>query len=159
MSVTSLRAYQNSGSDKPRYGLPDAPLDSCPLVFARVRPTKTGIPLPFSSFLSGTTTCSWCRRTNPALPPVVPRPQASRSANAHAATPAIGRSAASSLFLISIGREGVAPASTLQGSSPVRYGPISLLAPALAPIPSAASRSSGSWRPAPRTPPHAPRFP
>jgi hypothetical protein len=34
MSVTSLRAYQNSGSGKPRYGLPDAPLDSCPLVSA-----------------------------------------------------------------------------------------------------------------------------
>jgi len=39
MSVTSLRAYQNSGSGKPRYGPPDAPLDSCPLVFARVRYT------------------------------------------------------------------------------------------------------------------------
>ena len=34
MSVTSLRAYQNSGSGKPRYGPPDAPLDSCPLVSA-----------------------------------------------------------------------------------------------------------------------------
>src|SRR5215204_4692289 len=52
MSVTSLRVSQNSGSGKPRYGPPDAPLDSCPLVFARVRPfpTKTGIPLPFGSF-------------------------------------------------------------------------------------------------------------
>ena len=39
MSVTSLQAYQNSGSGKPRYGPPDAPLDSCPLVFARVRYT------------------------------------------------------------------------------------------------------------------------
>src|SRR5215212_3921023 len=37
MSVTPLQAYQNSGSGKPRYGPPDAPLDSCPLVFARVR--------------------------------------------------------------------------------------------------------------------------
>ena len=39
MSVTPLQASQNSGSGKPRYGPPDAPLDSCPLVFARVRYT------------------------------------------------------------------------------------------------------------------------
>jgi len=52
MSVTPLRAYRNSGSGKPRYGPPDAPLDSCPLVFARVRPNydEDRDPLPFSSF-------------------------------------------------------------------------------------------------------------
>src|SRR4030095_11407861 len=33
---------------KPRYGLPDAPLDSCSLVSASPSPTKTGIPFPFS---------------------------------------------------------------------------------------------------------------
>jgi hypothetical protein len=47
MSVTSLRAYQNSGSDKPRYGLPDAPLDSCPLVFARCSTYEDRDPLTF----------------------------------------------------------------------------------------------------------------
>jgi hypothetical protein len=43
---------KTSGSGKPRYGLPDAPLDSCPLVSANPAcPAKTGIPFPFSPFL------------------------------------------------------------------------------------------------------------
>src|SRR5215211_8894648 len=51
MSVTSLRAYRNSGSDKPRYGLPDAPLDSCPLVFARcLTLRRPGSPYLFGPF-------------------------------------------------------------------------------------------------------------
>ena len=54
MSVTPLQAYQNSGSGKPRYGPPDAPLDSCPLVFARVRPNyEDRDPLAFNSFRVG----------------------------------------------------------------------------------------------------------
>jgi hypothetical protein len=51
MSVTSLRDTKTSGSGKPRYGLPDAPLDSCSLVSASPSPTKTGIPFPFSLLL------------------------------------------------------------------------------------------------------------
>lgn len=55
MSVTPLRAYQNSGSGKPRYGPPDAPLDSCPLAFARAT-YEDRDPLTFFSFPNGTTT-------------------------------------------------------------------------------------------------------
>jgi hypothetical protein len=65
MSVTPLQASQNSGSGKPRYGPPDAPLDSCPLVFARVRYTyEDRDPLTFSSFLGSTATC-WLRSIPP----------------------------------------------------------------------------------------------
>ena len=45
MSVTSLQDKKTSGSGKPRYGPPDAPLDSCPLVSALVLPCEDQDPL------------------------------------------------------------------------------------------------------------------
>ena len=51
MSVTSLREYKTSGSGKPRYGLPDAPLAvarSSPLVSPLLR--RPGSPTLFVPF-------------------------------------------------------------------------------------------------------------
>ena len=52
MSVTSLQDKKTSGSGKPRYGPPDAPLDSCPLVSALVL-RRPGSPYPFLPFSVG----------------------------------------------------------------------------------------------------------
>ena len=45
-------ARLREGSGKPRYGPPDAPLDSCPLVFARVRYHLRRPGSPYLFFLS-----------------------------------------------------------------------------------------------------------
>jgi hypothetical protein len=48
MSVTPLRALETSGSGKPRYGPPDAPLYNFRCL--RYGTAKTGIPYPFLPF-------------------------------------------------------------------------------------------------------------
>ena len=147
MSVTSLRAYRNSGSGKPRYGPPDAPLDSCPLVFARVRYTCEDRD-PLTLFILSEWNRYLLERSHP--------PQRPR----HTPQPRPGPVA--SIFIVvpgSIGRWGGAPESShaiASSTNPLvgRKGYFGRPS-----TPPAASRSTGSSRPARRIPPPAPRSP